>query len=397
MNFLSMGDEISLADLLDIGLMTLLIYSVLVWIKRTKRAAAILGGIVMVAVVYLFAKQFNLHLTAAVLQGFFAVFLIALVVIFQEELRYFFEQLAHWGLKRPLAKRSSNPTAPATVTILATTLADLARDRIGALVVIQGHDLLVRHLEGGQELNGQLSPPILASIFDPHSEGHDGAAVIRGAQIAQFGCRLPLSKDTRRLEGRGTRHAAALGLAELTDALCIVVSEEQGTISVARHGELRTVAGLEELQTVLTAFEEEINPQQKAHPLAAFIRQNSREKVMALGIAVVLWFVLVHESQIVYRHFTVTVPTPALPPDLALRQVEPQRVVVTLSGLRKDFFLSQPRDVQLRLPGREWAPGRLVIPVTQTELDWPENLNLERVEPEQITLQIENKVVSPHE
>ncbi len=146
------------------------------------------------------------------------------------------------------------------VEILVRTLTDLARDRIGALVAVRGNDMMVRHLEGGQECNGKLSEALLKSLFDAHSIGHDGAVVVKENRISQFSVQLPLSKNMKKLGNRGTRHAAALGLSELCDALCVVVSEERGTISVARNGELTEVSDPKQLAMILEGFYRDMNP-----------------------------------------------------------------------------------------------------------------------------------------
>src|SRR3990167_9366881 len=218
--------------------MTFFIYSLLVWFKKTK-AAFVLTGILIIAGIYLITRQFNLVLTAAVFERFFAVILIALVVIFQEELRNFFEQVAVFSLKKRSLKPQKFEAFGEQADFLARTMMDLAEEHIGALVVLKGKDMIVRHMEGGVEVNGAVSEPLLKSIFDPHSIGHDGAVVLEGNTLTKFSCHLPLSKETEKVGRSGTRHAAALGLAEKTDALCLVVSEERGTVSVARNGLLR--------------------------------------------------------------------------------------------------------------------------------------------------------------
>ena len=188
--------------------MTLLIYTLIVWSKRT-RAASVLTGILIVAGIYLLARQFNLNLTAAIFEQFFAIILIALVIIFQEELRYFFERIATWSFNRKLLGKQVSRFNREEVEVLVRTLVDLAREKTGALVVIRGRDLIVRHLQGGQECDGILSESLLKSIFDAHSIGHDGAVVIEGNKIAQFSVQLPLSKNLKK--SRERRNQTCLG------------------------------------------------------------------------------------------------------------------------------------------------------------------------------------------
>ncbi|HEX9780875.1 MAG TPA: diadenylate cyclase [bacterium] len=378
--------EIGLSGVIDIAFMALLIYVVLVWFKRT-RAAFVLTGIVITGAIYLLARQFNLILTASLLQGFFAVILVAIIVIFQEELRHFFEQIAVFSLQNP--KRWSSIRLPRReVEVLVRTLTDLAREHTGALVVIRGHDPIVRHLEGGVDLNGELSEPLLKSIFDSHSIGHDGAAVIERNQLVQFSCHLPLSKNFQKLQHRGTRHAAALGLSELTDALCLVVSEERGTITAFRHGELSQMQDSESLSRLLEDYYREITPARDPRPWQGLLRRNYREKGVALLISMTLWFVLVQESKWVQRSFTVPVESASIPNGLTLEQVRPPKVSVTLSGPRRAFYLLHPERIRLVVRVANRHEGTARIPLTGANVTFPKQLTLEALDPSEVSVEL---------
>jgi diadenylate cyclase len=385
--------EIGGAGFIDICIMTLLLYSILVWMRRTKRAAAILIGILIVAVIYLAARQFNLFLTAAVLQGFFAVILVALVVIFQEELRYFFERVAHFGLEsRELLTRKREMSRPQQhVEMLVRTLTDLAHDRIGALIVLRGRDLLVRHLDAGENLLGMASEKILKSIFDPHSIGHDGAVILEGDRIERFSCWLPLSRNHEMLAHLGTRHAAALGLSELCDAMCLVVSEERGSISVARHGNIRRIADSAELSEIIGSFYSEINANHDVKSWANLLKKNSKEKVLAPALALALWFVLVYESKVIYHTYHVQVEYAQLPDNLILTRLEPDSVNVTLSGQRKTFYFSGPQEIRLELKPWVFKKGENAIRISSSDLSFPDNLVLENIEPSRVIAVVEQK------
>ena len=311
--------EIGFAGVADIAIVALVIYVFLVALKRTRRSGLILAGILSVAALYTLALRLDLLLTVTLLHGFFTVILVALVVIFQEDLRYFFERVGLWWVERrlPHYKRRADRLPRREVEILSRTLGDLARERIGALVVLRGADPINRHLDGGEAVDGRLSEPLLKSIFDPHSLGHDGAVTIENDRIVKLGCHLPLSKNLDKLPRSGTRHAAALGLSERGDALCLVVSEEHGTISVARRGNIRLVPGTVELAALLEAFYDEVAPQGPSRPWEDLVRKNSREKAIALVLSVALWIVVVHRSQPVRQTFTVPVQYGLLGPGLA--------------------------------------------------------------------------------
>jgi diadenylate cyclase len=241
--------SIGVADLLDIAVVSVFIYSILLWFEWTK-AAFVARGILILGALYILARQMGMVLTTWIFHGFFAVFVIALVIIFQEEIRRFFERLALWNFRGGRRK----PLRTETAEVLLQSISLYAQERIGALIVLRGSDPLERHVEGGVDLDGKLSSALLQSIFDKHSDGHDGAVLIEDDRVRRFGTHLPLSKNLERLVGMGTRHAAALGISELTDALCIVVSEQRGSISVAQNGEIRRMEELHQLEQALTRF-----------------------------------------------------------------------------------------------------------------------------------------------
>ena len=387
--------EIGLSGLCDIAIVTLMIYTFLIALKRTRRSGMILTGIVILAVVYLAARKLNLVLTVVLLQGFFTVILVALVVIFQEDLRYFLEHVGVWWLERrlPPYKRKTARPARREVEIMARTLADLARAKIGALVVIRGKDPIARYLNGGEEVQGLLSEPLLKSIFDPHSIGHDGAVIIDAGLIDKLGCYLPLSKNLGKLPRRGTRHAAALGLSELCDALCLVVSEERGEITIARNGDLRFIATSAELANILEAFYDEIAPPPEAHPWTGFLRRNYREKALSLGLAVALWITLGFSAEVVQRAFEVPVKYVSLPGTLAVESMLPPKVQVTFSGQRKAFALLTPDEIKLALDLRDARKGKHWFLITGRDLSYPSGLRFEDMEPRQVLVAIEPKPV----
>jgi diadenylate cyclase len=393
------GHEVGLADLSDIAVVTFVIYTFLVAVKRTRRSGLIFAGILILGVVYLAARKFGLVLTVTLLQGFFAVILLALVVIFQEDLRYFFERVGLWWVERrlPRYKRKTGRMPRREVEILARTLGDLARAKIGALVVVRGKDTIARHLDGGEEVQGLVSEALLKSIFDPHSLGHDGAVIIDGHVIDRLGCHLPLSKDLEKLPHSGTRHAAALGLSERSDALCIVVSEERGTISIARRGNLALVATPADLAAALEHFYDEIAPLQEMQPWQEFFHRNYREKTVAVGLAVALWVVVVYRTHQVQHTFDIPVGYSLLPGNLMVSRTEPDTVKITLAGQRKAFDFVSPEKIKLTLELWDTQKGRHLLPITGSDLAYPNGLELQDIEPRGVVLVIVDRPAGPED
>jgi uncharacterized protein (TIGR00159 family) len=388
--YLNLLREIGGHGLADIGIMTLGIYVLLVALKRTRRSGLILSGVLVITLLYIVALKLNLVMTVTLLQGFFTVFVVALVVLFQEDLRYFLERVGSWWFFRGRSDRRPRGTRPGRqeVEILVRTVADLARSKIGALLVVRGRDVIARHLEGGEDVDGRVSEALLKSIFDPHSLGHDGAVIIEGDRIDRLGCHLPLSRELDRVPGAGTRHAAALGLSELSDALCIVVSEERGTISVARRGAFQSIADPVALRALLESFYDEIRPLPKTRPALDFFRHNLREKVVAFGLSFALWIAVVHRSQVIRREFAVPFQFSLLSNQLTVTKTNPTVARLTLSGPRRSFTLVDPRDFKLILNLEDARAGRKTFRVNRTDIRIPEGLSLDDLDPREVALTI---------
>jgi diadenylate cyclase len=374
--------NIAIADVIDIFFVAVLLYTAIAWAQKT-RAAFVVRGMFILAAVYLLARQLDLQLTAWIFQGFFAIFLIIIVVIFQEELRQIFERIAIWSLsaKPPPALR------PGAIDILVRTLADFAKERIGALIVVCGNDPLERHIMGGIELDGRMSGPLLKSIFDPHSPGHDGAVIVEKERITRFAAHLPLSEDFQQLVGMGTRHSAALGLAELTDALCVAVSEERGKISVARDGKLREVANLQELGARIQEFLHEKYPPGGGTKISMqLVRENWVAKVVSIALAIAFWYVFVPGSKTVEVTYEIPVQVENLAPDLQLEQIQPPQVTATFIGPRRAFYLFDPKKLKVIVDASMADMGRRTFRVSEQNVLYPKDLVLQDLNPSSLRI-----------
>lgn len=222
-----------LVDAVDILLVSAFLYATLVWFKKTTSKSVLIGMATMAAV-YFVARGLDMYLTSLAFQASFAVLLFGLVVVFQEDLRRFLERVA--SLRKVRLDRK--PFVHVDFDVLVESVFKMADTKKGALIVMKAKEPLGRHLNGGISLNGHFSAPLIYSIFDSSTPGHDGAVVIEGTQVKQFAVHLPISQNTEAVAGRGTRHSAALGLSERSDALTIVVSEERGAVSISEAGTL---------------------------------------------------------------------------------------------------------------------------------------------------------------
>ncbi len=377
--------SISLPDILDMAVVAGFIYSLLLWFEWTK-AAFVARGMLILAALYVLARQMGMVLTTWLFHGFFTIFVIAVVVIFQEEIRRFFERLALWTWGRKAA-----PLQNELIETLVRCLGVFAHERIGALIVIKGKDPLDRHLDGGFELDGKPSTALLQSIFDVHSDGHDGAVIIEEGLLRRFAVHLPLSKNLESLAGWGTRHAAATGLSEVTDALCLVVSEQKGTISIAQNGRLFPSADLGELATLLERFIARENRSRSTSWTDYFFR-NKAEKALAVGLSLLLWLVFVQGFKPDVQSFVVPVSVQNLPEGMRYTTA-PRKVGITLSGLKRDLDLVSPGRIHLslNLEGRSLGTERIMI--TDDNVRAPESLHFASAEPPAIELMLSK----PHE
>lgn len=374
---------VRIQDILDIIIIALMIFALLTWFK-TRASRFVLIGIILLGGVYVAARFFQLYLTTIVLQGFFAILLFVLVVIFQEDLRSFFEKLAMLGnIRKKLQPVSAMEE---TAEIIAQTAVNLAKKNIGALIVIQGDDPLDRHINGGTALDGMVSEPLLASIFDPHSMGHDGAVIINGNRLTMFGCHLPLSMNTAKYGNLGLRHTAALGMAERSDALCIVVSEEKGTISLAYQGKLTVVKNAAALHETLEQFYTRNAPAKKTSLPMIWLTENTREKVIALVLACILWVTFGYQRDILRRDFIIPINYKNVPQDWKIDEPQVTEAKVVLQGPAQAFHLFDERSLQISLDMAGLTEKKREFTLTKDMLNTPSNLSVMEINPGKIRI-----------
>lgn len=233
-------------DVLDILLVSVIVYRLLLIIKGTKAAQMLIGlGVLLIA--SLLSRYLELYTIDWLIQSFWAQAVIALIILFQPEIR---RALAQMGEAQFLQFTSAEELKSLEEIVRAAVA--LANRNIGALIVIERDTSLKDFVEVGTPLDAKVSKELLMSIFHPASPIHDGAVVIKGNRIVAAGCFLPITLSPEVSRALGTRHRAGLGLAEETDAVVIVVSEETGMISLAINGKLETNLDMGKLRNVLT-------------------------------------------------------------------------------------------------------------------------------------------------
>lgn len=259
-SWLSFLPRITKTNILEIAIISFLLYEFLVWVKTT-RAWTLLKGILVILVFSLLAYVLHLNTITWLLKNTAILATTALVIIFQPELRKALEQLGSKNLLTDILSfddgKPDGSISEKTVNELVRATFELAKVKTGALMVIE-REMSLREIERtGIEINGVVSSQLLINIFEHNTPLHDGAVVIRGNRIIAATCYLPLSDSTNISKDLGTRHRAAMGISEATDSITIVVSEETGRISVAEKGNLMRINDADTLRQVLMMPEEQ--------------------------------------------------------------------------------------------------------------------------------------------
>ena len=250
--------RISLSNLVEIIIITIVIYEVLLWIMNT-RAWTLLKGLAVILAFTLFAAVFQLRTILWILERTATIAATALLVIFQPELRKALEQLGSQKIITNILSfddgKENNEFSERTVNEIVRATFEMAKVKTGALMVIEQNDSLKEIERTGIQINGLISSQLLINIFEHNTPLHDGAVVLRGNRVTAATCYLPLSDNMSISKDLGTRHRAALGMSEVCDALVIVVSEETGMVSVAMGGALTRDINAEELRKWLSRIQ----------------------------------------------------------------------------------------------------------------------------------------------
>lgn len=241
----------SINDIVDILIMTILIYQLLMFVKDTS-AERLIKGLLILVVTQWIANYYELNTISFLLRNVLSYGAIAVVVVFQPEMRRVLEQLGKGRVTRLLGSAQSDQTeVEFAISQMVTACESMSWSRTGALVVFERVERLGEIVKTGTKIDAEPSAELIKNIFYPKSPLHDGAMVLRGGRIYAAGCVLPLSKNLNLSRELGTRHRAAVGMSELSDAVLVVVSEETGSISVAIGGMLKRHLDPETLRKIL--------------------------------------------------------------------------------------------------------------------------------------------------
>lgn len=332
-------------------------------------------------VVYLLASILDLRGVEWILGNLSQVAVIALIIIFQPELRKIFERAAS---VRRSKKVDSDDTL---IGLLVDALWDLAEKRQGAIVVLPGKEPLQEWISGGYQMDALPSAPLIMSIFDPNSAGHDGAVIVSGGRLSLFGVRLPVSQSARLSEAYGTRHHAGMGLSEQSDALVIVVSEERGKISVFKEGEMRPMDNQEQLVSSITDHWQKTDTYSLDLTRDKLGWRRIVQMSASLGLAIFFWSTLIiAQGEMLEKVVTVPVEFTASPANLVLVGDKDKDVQLHLSGPKSDLDAINPSELRVKIDLSKAVSGKQPFVITAENIRLPRKISLLDVVPSDIDL-----------
>ena len=247
------------SDVAEIIILSVLIYHIMLWIKTT-RAWSLVKGFVVILVFLLLAVFWEMDTILWLAGNIFDIGILALVIVFQPELRKALEQLGQKNIITDIlgldnSKEKKEVFNDRTADAIVKACVEMSKVKTGALIVIENNVSLGEYERTGINLDAQISSQLLLNIFEHNTPLHDGAIIVRGNRIVSATCYLPLSDNMTLSKELGTRHRAAVGISEVSDAMTVVVSEETGAISITQYSEIRRNVTAEELKKQLSALQ----------------------------------------------------------------------------------------------------------------------------------------------
>lgn len=250
--------DVKITDIIEIIIIAFLVYQIMVWIKNTK-AWMLLRGIIVLGVFILLAAVFKMNTILWLAKNAISVLATAAIVVFQPELRRALEKLGQKGLLSSFMpferSKNSGRYSEQTIEAIVTACYEMSKVKTGALIVVEQEIMLTEYQNTGIALDCIVSSQVLINIFEHNTPLHDGAVIVRGDRIVAATCYLPLSDNMKLSKDLGTRHRAAIGMSEVSDALVICVSEETGRVSFAIGGHLTRAIPQEQLRNKLVELQ----------------------------------------------------------------------------------------------------------------------------------------------
>ena len=390
-HFFPLGWEFRWRDGIDIACMAFVVYHAYIRFRGTQ-AARIGVGLAILGLFYFLASQAGLFLTTWVLGGIWAAAFILVVVVFQAEIRQILEQVNPVFSTPRIFRRTSVETRVADFLVtIADTCFSLAKKRHGAILVFERNDPVEPLLRSqGVLIDAEVSDLLLDNLFTPASPLHDGAVYLRAGRVCRAGCILPLSESRSLPYTYGTRHRAALGITERSDALAVVISEERGAVSVVDRGGMVTQPGSSELLTWLNSRLSDARKRRAHWRWRDMLGANIRPKLGALAAVCVLWLILVG-PQNTEVGFAVPVVYYNIPGHLDMTGRNTQEVYLRVRGSRELLALLDPRGLRAQVDLSSAQAGRSRFPLTAHDVNIPLGLQVAGMDPSSVSVRLKER------
>ncbi|MDP4192896.1 MAG: diadenylate cyclase [Bacteroidota bacterium] len=370
-------------DLIDILFVSVFLYIFINWFRKSASRKIIFTAIAFVSV-YILARILGLYLTELVINILAVFIILGFIIVFQSDIRRLAYVIGAWNISK--WKDRNKTFNNRVIDVLVESVTKMAEKRTGAIIVLRGNEPWEQCTTGGIPLNGSVSHNLLYSIFSTASPGHDGAVLLEDDKIIKFGVHLPLSKNLAEIGQGGTRHAASLGLSEQCDALVIVVSEERGTIKIARDGKFTPINSAAQLKEALDEYWHKYYAKQK-EALTGFYKSGKiNTALLSVALATVLWLIFAYQSESVFRTFTVPIEFRNLNPKLILEEPVPTDCRVTLSGSEQGFRMLRPSDLVVSLDIDKLEKGENETMISKENIKLPSGVRLYNVEPKSVRI-----------
>ena len=369
-------------DVLDIIILTFVFYRLYLWLRR-KRALRMILAILALPFFYLLAQWIDLPLSVWGLQNLWAVILLVLVVIFQQEIREVLGSISlpSFFFGRPEALSSD------VIDKITETASRMAKSKIGGLIVLQRENDLDEFIHGQTLLDAELNEDMLVSIFNPHSPLHDGAVILQGNRIRYATALLPVSRSFSLPKEWGTRHRAGLGITELSDAECIIISEERREVLLASRGNIEKKDGKEDLRKSLSIFPSTSEERKKGKKMLKKLFDNLPIKVFLLLLVCILWIFLIgiRQGEIM---FNIPIEYYSIPKNLEISGEPPREINVRLKGSQRLLSSLKPEQVRLQIDLSDCRSGNNQVPFAEMNINVPSGITVTHYYPQNIRIQL---------
>lgn len=379
-----------LHNVIDILLVSFLLYQLYLWV-RESRALRALTGLAIIGVLSLVARWTGMVMTGWIFQSLWSIILLVIVIVFQPEIRRILERM------NPLDLIRGQPVALQREMLveITETVFDMAREKVGALIVLPRHDPIDEYLREGVQLEALVSRELIRTLFQPPAPTHDGAVVIRANHIERAACFLPMTAAVGLPSEYGARHRAAIGLTERCDALCLLVSEERGTVALARKGTLIPFFEPSRLEQELELeLHDTLSGETSTEGRWRFLTHNLWAKGMAVALAAVLWVALAGQQS---SEISMTIPVEyqQIAPHIELRGDVPREVNIRLRGSQLALEALRSRQVRARVSLAQVREGINYFLLTRNQIDLPAGIDLTEIRPALLLIEVQKKESPP--